>query len=120
LVSIVTYIINGKVAGVLAITRGYHPMHGSVDPLTREHIIMRPNDLKMSTFCSLNILRGANSSGKSTYMKQTGLLCVLAQAGLWVPATAMCLHPFEHIFTRMNVQDSLRENSSTFMMEARV
>jgi MutS domain V len=109
-----------RFAGLLAIERGYHPVHGCIDAITKQKIAMKPNSVELTTFCSMNVLFGANSSGKSTLMKQTGLLCVMAQAGLWVPAASMCLHPFAHICTRMSVQNSTRSNSSTLMVEARV
>ena len=46
-------------------------------------MVMTPNSIELSTFRPLAVVFGANSSGKSTLMKQTGLLCVMAQAGLW-------------------------------------
>ena len=107
-------------AGVLDVEAGLHPVHGCLDPLTREVVVMKPNSVSMSTFCSFVTLFGANSSGKSTLMKQTGLLCVLAQAGLWVPARSMIIHPFDHICTRMSVQNCTRANTSTLMIEAQV
>lgn len=57
-------------AGVLHIQHGFHPMHGSKDPLTRQRISMRANGTSLSKFQSFNLLLGANSSGKSTYLAQ--------------------------------------------------
>lgn len=95
-------------------------MHGSVNQVLKKTVVMKPNSVELTSFRSLSVLFGANSSGKSTLMRQTGLLVVMAQAGLWVPAEAMCLHPFSHICTRMAVQDCVQMNSSTFMVEAQV
>jgi DNA mismatch repair protein MutS len=81
---------------------------------------MKPNDVNITTLCNLQLLFGPNSSGKSTYLRQIGLLCILAQAGFWVPAKAMCIHPFSHIFTRMSMQEKIRAHSSSLMLEAQV
>jgi DNA mismatch repair protein MutS len=81
---------------------------------------MKPNDVNITMLCNMQLLFGPNSSGKTTYLRQIGLLCVLAQAGLWVPAKAMCIHPFSHICTRMSMQETVRVNSSSFMLEAQV
>jgi DNA mismatch repair protein MutS len=68
--------------GTLSIQQGYHPMHGSCHPVTKQQRVMKPNSCSLSTFSSLNLLFGANSSGKSTYLQQTGLLVIMAQAGV--------------------------------------
>eukprot|EP00892_Ulva_mutabilis_P010806 jgi/Ulvmu1/8098/UM004_0337.1 len=56
--------------GTLHVTEGFHPMHGSKDPLTKQKIVMRANTASLSKFQSFNLLLGANSSGKSTYIAQ--------------------------------------------------
>lgn len=55
---------------MLHIEHGYHPMHGSKDPLTRQRITMRANGTSLSKFQTFSLLLGANSSGKSTYLAQ--------------------------------------------------
>lgn len=95
-------------------------MHGCKNVLTGTPVAMKPNDASITAFCNLQLLFGPNSSGKSTFLKQTGLLCILAQAGLWVPAAEMCLHPFTAICTRMSTQDTPQANSSALMLEAQV
>lgn len=62
----------------------------------------------------------AAQAGKSTYLKQVGLLVVLAQCGAYVPAEAMALRPLDAIFTRMGTGDSIETNASTFMVEMQV
>lgn len=58
--------------------------------------------------------------GKSTLMRQTGLLVILAQIGCQVPASEMILTPVDRIFTRLGAQDNIIGGESTFLVEMQV
>ncbi len=58
--------------------------------------------------------------GKSTLMRQTGLLVILAQIGCQVPASEMTLTPVDRIFTRLGAQDNIIGGESTFLVEMQV
>lgn len=59
-------------------------------------------------------------AGKSTLLAQVGLLCVMAQAGLFVPAEGMVFHPFGNILTHLTGHKDLYSTSSSLMLEAQV
>jgi DNA mismatch repair protein MutS len=63
------------------------------------------------------ILRGANTSGKSTLAKAIGCIIILAQAGYFVPCKKMCFVPYKKIITRLSGNDSLRRGLSSFAVE---
>jgi DNA mismatch repair protein MutS len=63
------------------------------------------------------IITGPNMGGKSTYMRQTALIILLAHAGSWVPATSAVIGPIDRIFTRIGAGDDLARGRSTFMVE---
>jgi DNA mismatch repair protein MutS len=62
------------------------------------------------------IITGPNMGGKSTYMRQTALIILLAHAGCWVPARAATIGPIDRIFTRIGAGDDLARGRSTFMV----
>jgi len=66
---------------------------------------------------TLVILTGPNMAGKSTYIRQTALLTLLAQTGSFVPAAAMRLGPVDRIFARVGASDEISRGQSTFMVE---
>jgi len=76
-----------------------------------------PNDTFVGEKRSLIILTGPNMGGKSTLMRQTGLLAILAQLGCMVPAAEMSLSPIDRIFTRLGAQDNIIGGESTFLVE---
>jgi DNA mismatch repair protein MutS len=75
------------------------------------------NDLQLSAARRMLIITGPNMGGKSTYMRQTALIVVLAYAGSFVPAERAVLGPFDRIFTRIGASDDLAGGRSTFMVE---
>lgn len=76
-----------------------------------------PNDLEMHPGQRLILLTGPNMSGKSTYLRQTALIALLAQIGSFVPAKRAVLPVFDRIFTRIGAADDLAGGRSTFMVE---
>ncbi|TDJ42405.1 MAG: DNA mismatch repair protein MutS [Gammaproteobacteria bacterium] len=75
------------------------------------------NDLNLHTQRRLMIITGPNMGGKSTYMRQTALIAVLAHIGSFVPADAAEIGPLDRIFTRVGAADDLSGGRSTFMVE---
>lgn len=76
-----------------------------------------PNDLALDDTRRMLIITGPNMGGKSTYMRQTALLTILAHIGSFVPADAAALGPIDRIFTRIGAADDLTGGRSTFMVE---
>jgi DNA mismatch repair protein MutS len=80
-----------------------------------------PNDCRLDgsgeTASRLSIVTGPNMAGKSTFLRQNALLVLLAQAGAFVPATAMRLGVVDRLFSRVGAGDDLARGRSTFMTE---
>jgi DNA mismatch repair protein MutS len=76
-----------------------------------------PNDACLNAERRLLVITGPNMGGKSTYMRQTALIVVLAHAGCFVPAESATLGPFDRVFTRIGAADDLASGQSTFMVE---
>jgi DNA mismatch repair protein MutS len=77
-----------------------------------------PNDLYLnSTTHTVLILTGPNMGGKSTYLRQTALIVILAQMGSFVPAASARLGIMDRVFTRIGASDNLARGRSTFMVE---
>lgn len=66
---------------------------------------------------SIAIITGPNMAGKSTYLRQVGLLVIMAQMGAWVPAKRMQMPIFDRVFTRVGASDNLAQGQSTFLVE---
>ncbi|WP_028081420.1 DNA mismatch repair protein MutS [Solimonas soli] len=96
----------------LSIRGGRHPV---VEQTLREPFV--PNDLELSDTRRLLVITGPNMGGKSTYMRQTALIVLLAHAGCFVPADAATLGPVDRIFTRIGAGDDIASGQSTFMVE---
>jgi DNA mismatch repair protein MutS len=94
------------------IRQGRHPV---VEFQSRPFI---PNDLHMNTTTDqLLILTGPNMGGKSTYLRQTALIVILAQMGSFIPAKEARLGLVDRIYTRVGASDNLARGRSTFMVE---
>jgi len=76
-----------------------------------------PNDIRLGHDVRMLIITGPNMGGKSTYMRQTALIVLLAHAGSWVPANSASIGPVDRIFTRIGAGDDLARGRSTFMVE---
>ncbi|TCM60914.1 DNA mismatch repair protein MutS [Acinetobacter calcoaceticus] len=76
-----------------------------------------PNDTHLDFHHRMAIITGPNMGGKSTYMRQTALITLLAYCGSFVPAQAVKLGPIDRIFTRIGSADDLSSGKSTFMVE---
>ena len=76
-----------------------------------------PNDLRFDDSRRMLIITGPNMGGKSTYMRQTALIVILAHIGCYVPARRAVLGPMDRIFTRIGASDDLAGGRSTFMLE---
>jgi DNA mismatch repair protein MutS len=97
---------------MLFISQGRHPV---VERAGREPFI--PNDLRFDEARRMLIITGPNMGGKSTYMRQTALIAILAHIGCYVPAKRAVLGPLDRIFTRIGASDDLAGGRSTFMLE---
>jgi DNA mismatch repair protein MutS len=97
---------------VLDIEAGRHPV---VERAAREPFI--PNDVRFDDARRMLIITGPNMGGKSTYMRQTALIVILAHIGCFVPARRVRLGPIDRIFTRIGASDDLAGGRSTFMVE---
>ncbi len=96
----------------LLIDSGRHPV---VERASREPFI--PNDVRLDEARRMLIITGPNMGGKSTYMRQTALIAILAHIGCFVPAKRAVLGPLDRIFTRIGASDDLAGGRSTFMLE---
>ncbi len=97
---------------MLMIEGGRHPV---VEQAGREAFV--PNDVRFDDARRMLIITGPNMGGKSTYMRQTALIVILAHIGCYVPARRAVLGPFDRIFTRIGASDDLAGGRSTFMLE---
>ncbi len=76
-----------------------------------------PNDIVMDSNTDILLITGPNMAGKSTYMRQLGIIAIMAQIGCFVPAEEATLPIFDKIFTRIGASDDLVSGESTFMVE---
>ena len=97
---------------MIDIQGGRHPV---VESLIKSSFT--PNDVTLDERHRLALVTGPNMGGKSTYMRQTALICILAYCGSFVPAKAARLGPIDRIFTRIGSADDLSSGKSTFMVE---
>jgi DNA mismatch repair protein MutS len=97
----------------LDIRAGRHPVVERMMP--REKFI--PNDVRLGHDTRVVILTGPNMAGKSTILRQTGLIVLMAHIGSFVPATAASIGLVDRVFTRVGASDNLVRGQSTFMVE---
>ncbi len=96
----------------ITISQGRHPV---VEQVCSGNFI--PNDIIMRSDRSFFIITGPNMGGKSTYLRQVALICLMAQCGSFVPAHYAKLAIFDRIFTRIGAGDNLAQGKSTFLVE---
>ena len=96
----------------IRIEGGRHPV---VEQTSSQPFI--PNDVVLDDARRMLVVTGPNMGGKSTLMRQTALIAVLAYAGSFVPATSARIGPIDRIFTRIGAGDDLAGGRSTFMVE---
>ncbi|MEI9535511.1 DNA mismatch repair protein MutS [Moellerella wisconsensis] len=96
----------------IQIVAGRHPV---VEQVLSEPFIANP--LSLSPQRRMLIITGPNMGGKSTYMRQTALITLLAYIGSFVPAEKATIGPVDRIFTRVGASDDLASGRSTFMVE---
>ncbi|MBA3342156.1 MAG: DNA mismatch repair protein MutS [Gemmatimonadaceae bacterium] len=97
----------------LDITAGRHPVVERM--MAREKFI--PNDVQLPEMARMIILTGPNMSGKSTILRQIGLIVLMAQIGSFVPASKATIGVVDRLFTRVGASDNLVRGQSTFMVE---
>ncbi|MEO8908993.1 MAG: DNA mismatch repair protein MutS [Gemmatimonadaceae bacterium] len=97
----------------LEITAGRHPVVERMMP--REKFM--PNDVTLTEDARMIILTGPNMAGKSTILRQVGLIVLMAQAGSFVPASRAKIGIIDRLFTRVGASDNLVRGQSTFMVE---
>ena len=98
----------------LAIEAGRHPVIEQLPDAER----FVPNDTRLD--CTRNqiaIITGPNMAGKSTYIRQVAVICIMAHAGSFVPATSAMIPVMDRVFTRVGAGDDLARGRSTFMVE---
>ena len=100
--------------GAIDIRDGRHPV---VELMLTDEMFV-PNNVYLDTKGSrMSIITGPNMSGKSTYMRQTALITLMAQIGCFVPASYAKISVVDRIFTRVGASDDLTAGQSTFMVE---
>lgn len=99
---------------ILEIVAGRHPV---VESMTTENAFIPNNVHFIKDQTELALITGPNMSGKSTYLRQTALIVLLAQIGSFVPAQSLRFRPVDRIFTRVGASDNLVRGESTFMVE---
>jgi len=99
---------------IISIKDGRHPV---VEANLKDSLFV-PNDTYLNTTDSrFSIITGPNMAGKSTYMRQTALIVIMAQIGSFVPASECTVGVVDAVFTRVGASDDLASGQSTFMVE---
>ena len=104
--------INAK--GVIDIKGGRHPV---VEQMISNHMFISNDTYLDNQSNRISIITGPNMAGKSTYMRQTALIVLMAQVGSFVPADSADIGVVDRIFTRVGASDDLASGQSTFMVE---
>ena len=95
----------------ITIEGGRHPV---VESIAQPFVA---NDVSLNPYRQLLLITGPNMGGKSTFMRQTALIVLLAHCGCFVPATSVKIGEIDRIFTRIGASDDLAGGRSTFMVE---
>ncbi|MCF7922948.1 MAG: DNA mismatch repair protein MutS, partial [Candidatus Marinimicrobia bacterium] len=99
----------------IKISKGRHPVIEQLLPVDEAFI---PNDLLINASVDqILLITGPNMAGKSTYLRQVGLLVLLAQIGCYIPADKASIGMVDRIFTRVGASDNLAGGESTFLVE---
>ena len=101
-----------SVDNTIEIIDGRHPV---VEKVIKDEYV--PNDIIMDKNTSILLITGPNMAGKSTYMRELGIITIMAQIGCYVPAKKATIPLFDKIFTRIGASDDLVSGESTFMVE---
>lgn len=96
----------------ISIIKGRHPVIETIQNMPFE-----PNDITLNNKTRMLIITGPNMGGKSTYMRQTAIITLMACIGSYVPAEKACIGDIDRIFTRIGAGDDLARGRSTFMVE---
>ena len=104
--------INGQ--GVVDIQKGRHPV---VEQMIQENMFISNDTYLDNDSNRISVITGPNMAGKSTYMRQTALIVLMAQIGSFVPAERADIGIVDRIFTRVGASDDLASGQSTFMVE---
>jgi DNA mismatch repair protein MutS len=96
----------------IEISGGRHPV---VEQFIDQPFV--PNDLNLHDQRRMLVITGPNMGGKSTFMRQTALIVILARIGCYVPAASARVGPVDRVFTRIGASDDLAGGRSTFMVE---
>ena len=99
----------------LEVDGGRHPVVEAALTGAGERFV--PNDLSLGSADRLWLITGPNMGGKSTFLRQTALIAVLAQAGSFVPASRAKVGIVDRLFSRVGASDNLARGRSTFMVE---
>lgn len=100
---------------VINIEDGRHPVVEKLMPATERFV---PNDLRINVRKNqIQLITGPNMAGKSTYLRQIGLLVVMAQIGSFIPAKSARIGIVDKLFTRVGASDNLAGGESTFLVE---
>lgn len=105
--------VRPEFTGVLAIKAGRHPILETIHRAGE----MVPNDVFCDESSAFQLIQGPNMSGKSTYLRQTGLLAVMAMCGSFVPAEYASFRIHDSLLSRLSDDDDLERNLSTFASE---
>lgn len=96
----------------LKIINGRHPI---VECNVKNNFI--PNSIYLNKNKRFLVITGPNMGGKSTYMRQIAIICIMAYIGCYVPADILLIGPIDKILTRIGFSDDISNNKSTFMVE---
>ena len=99
----------------MKIVNGRHPSVESA--LLTSARAFTPNSTTMSPDSHLHVITGPNQGGKSTLIRQTAVIAILAQAGSFVPADLAHIGVVDRVFSRVGARDDLFRDRSTFMLE---